>query len=57
MHSLVTEDNLGAQSPAVVLNLAVCSGCNKQGICDYDKPRPGTVVIGEFSVATCVCND
>ena len=56
-YSLVSEDNLGAQSPAVVLDIVACSGCNDQGTCNYTIPRPGTVVIGEFAVATCVCDE
>ncbi|KAL3836485.1 hypothetical protein ACJMK2_021917, partial [Sinanodonta woodiana] len=53
---VVAEDDSGLQSPALVLNIWLCSGCSGHGSCIYTQERADTRATPNFKYAACKCD-
>ena len=56
IYSLVAKDTFGVQSPLLLLDIILCTGCSGNGQCDYTKPRTLASVTEGFSIAECTCD-
>ncbi|XP_053391141.1 mucin-like protein, partial [Mercenaria mercenaria] len=55
--SLTVIDYLGVQSPLLVLDVVLCTGCNGNGQCDYTTSRTVDQDTEGFSLAQCICDE
>ncbi|XP_053372976.1 fibrillin-1-like [Mercenaria mercenaria] len=55
--SLTVTDNLGVQSPLLVLGVVLCTGCNGNGQCDNTITRTLVQATEGFSLAQCICDE
>ncbi|KAL3837657.1 hypothetical protein ACJMK2_023003, partial [Sinanodonta woodiana] len=54
--SLTAEDEFKVQSPALTLDISICSGCTDHGVCDFTQQRAENRSMPTFKYAVCICN-
>ncbi|KAK3597086.1 hypothetical protein CHS0354_022093 [Potamilus streckersoni] len=53
--SITAQDQLAVQSPALTLDIYLCTGCTNHGNCDFTQQRADNRSTSKFKYAVCIC--